>query len=97
MVSERQALNDAIDRAAAAIAPPPLLPPPLHFDPETRAGLLHHFTGLVMSARVKHLMTLGGIGYTQYDADQAVNAANETVMALERHYTLALAKVRGNG
>jgi hypothetical protein len=50
-----------------------------------------------MSARVKHLMTLGGIGYTQYDADQAVNAANETVMALERHYTLALAKVRGNG
>lgn len=81
---EQLALRKAID------AMPPLR---FAFDAEQRAMLLQHYTGMAMQAALQR--TGGWLSHTT--ADECVAAADETIRAIERFYTLAITPSRGHG
>lgn len=95
MSNEKSDLGRAIDQATAAneTAQPVLLT----FDPQARSELLHHYTGLAMSALIETSKLSSRALFGPARADEAVRIANETVAALERFYNLSATQVRGRG
>lgn len=93
--NERSQVGKAVDQAIAAneTAQPVMLT----FDPQARSELLHHYTGLAMSALIEPGKLSSRTLFSPAVADEAVRIANEQVMALERAYTLAHMGALGRG
>ncbi len=86
-MTEQEALAQAIGQQQASNDTA------LVFNAADRGQMLIHFTGLAMQATI----TTNNFGYNRPSADEAVRMANETILAIERFYTLAATRTRGNG
>lgn len=66
------------------------------FQDQHRIDLVNRYTGCAVTGIVAS-MALGPAGFGRPQADAAVKIANETVLALERFYSLAATPGQGHG